>query len=88
MVKNLQLGSAGAFSQDRDHPRLAVIDNKLNLSANDGVHGTEIWTSDGVLKTSPAGYSRFIRRNDQARRAQYVHGIWRPVCPDRCAPPT
>jgi ELWxxDGT repeat protein len=48
MVKQIQLGSAGAFPQDWDHPRLAVIDNKLYLSANDGIHGTEIWTSDGT----------------------------------------
>mgnify|MGYP001103940479 CR=1 FL=1 len=38
-----------------------------------------------VLRESPRGYQHFLRRNLNARRAEVIDGVWRPVSPARRA---
>jgi hypothetical protein len=38
-----------------------------------------------LLQTSPDGLQHFLRRNFRSRRAEVIHGEWRPVSPDRRA---
>lgn len=40
-----------------------------------------------LLRSSPQGYEHFLRRNFHSRRAEVIDGQWRPVSPDRSAPP-
>ena len=36
-----------------------------------------------LLRASPDGFQHFLSRNLQSRRAEVIHGEWRPVSPDR-----
>jgi ELWxxDGT repeat protein len=51
MVKDINVGSGSSFSHLFAHSS-KVFNNKLYFSANDGITGYELWSTDGTGTTS------------------------------------
>jgi ELWxxDGT repeat protein len=73
LVKDINPGTANAFNYTNYNPHFTVFNNKLFFVANDGVHGFELWSTDGtevgtsLFKdirptdgTDPVGYGGFV----------------------------
>ena len=48
MVTDINPGTASAFDTNVTFPGLAAIGNRVLFAATDGVHGRELWVSDGT----------------------------------------
>ena len=48
LVKDINPGSANGFNSTNYNPHLTVFNNKLFFVANDGVHGFELWSTNGT----------------------------------------
>ena len=48
MVKDINEGKKSSMNNDRFYPTFSVIENKLYFMADDGIHGMELWVSDGT----------------------------------------
>ncbi len=49
LVKDIAPGSVGAVRADYDVPNLVDLNGTLLFTADDGVHGKELWKTDGTL---------------------------------------
>ncbi|HLW66159.1 MAG TPA: ELWxxDGT repeat protein [Gemmataceae bacterium] len=51
MVEDINPGATGAFDETGDNalPEMVVANGKLFFNANDGVHGQQLWESDGTV---------------------------------------
>jgi ELWxxDGT repeat protein len=47
LLKDINPGTANAFNDQLYDPHLTLFNNKLFFVANDGVHGYELWSTDG-----------------------------------------
>ena len=74
LLKDINPGTTNAFNYSVYNPHLTVFNNKLFFVANDGVHGYELWSTDGT----EAGTSLFIdiRLSDGASPEGYGGFLW------------